>query len=150
MKELKDLAKQYRKSAAEAIYPGLPYPKYKRAPNSPLPPNPPGQGSRAFATGNLLTKFISSPQNALDTLASKIGNGYQLVLNIAPEGAEYGRWVHYGTRRMIERPFGEIATEDVKFQAALDAFLQAESEKMVDGELEKIDDSFNKAGWKIT
>jgi hypothetical protein len=150
MKELKDLAKQYRKSAAEAIYPGLPYPKYQRSSNSLLPPNPPGQGSRAFATGNLLTKFISSPQNAIDTIAAKIGNGYQLVVNIAPEGAEYGRWVHYGTRKMIARPFGEIAAEELKFQAALDAFLDAEVEKEVEGQLEKIDDSFNKAGWKIT
>lgn len=150
MKELKDLAKQYRKSAAEAIYPGLPYPKYKRAPKSPLPPNPSGQGSRAFASGNLLTKFITSPQNALESIASKIGNGYQIVVNVAPDGAEYGRWVHYGTRRMIARPFAEIAAEEPKFLQLLDEFMQTESEKMIDGELEKLDDIFNKAGWKIT
>ena len=150
MKELKDLAKQYRKSAAEAIYPGLPYPKYQRAPKSPLPPNPSGQGSRAFASGNLLTKFISSPQNALESIASKIGNGYQIVVNVAPEGAEYGRWVHYGTRKMIGRPFAEIAAEEPKFLQVLDEFMQTESEKMIDGELEKLDDIFNKAGWKIT
>ena len=150
MKELKDLAKQYRKSAAEAIYPGLPYPKYQRAPKSPLPPNPPGQGSRAFASGNLLTKFISSPQNALESIASKIGNGYQIVVNVAPEGAEYGRWVHYGTRKMIGRPFAQIAAEEPKFLQVLNEFMQTESEKMIEGELEKLDDIFNKAGWKIT
>ena len=150
MKTLQDLAKQYRKSAAEAIYPGLPYPKYKRAPKSPLPPNPSNQNSRAFATGNLLTKFITSPQNAIDTMASKIANGYQIVVNVAPEGAEYGRWVHFGTRRMIGRPFAEIAATEPKFLATLDEFMQTESEKMVDGELEKLDDMFNKAGWKIT
>jgi len=150
MKELKDLAKQYRKSAAEAIYPGLPYPKYKRAPKSLLPENPSGQGSRAFSTGNLLTKFITSPQNAIDSIASKIGNGYQIVVNVAPDGAEYGRWVHFGTRRMMARPFAELAASEPKFVQALDEFMQAESEKVVDGELEKIDDMFNKAGWKIT
>ena len=150
MKTLQDLAKQYRKSAAEAIYPGLPYSKYKRAPKSPLPENPSGQGSRAFATGNLLTKFITSPQNAIDTMASKIANGYQIVVNVAPEGAEYGRWVHFGTRRMIGRPFAEIAATEPKFVSMLDEFMQTESEKMVDGELEKLDDMFNKAGWKIT
>lgn len=150
MKELKDLAKQYRKSAAEAIYPGLPYPKYQRSPNSLLPSNPPGQGSRSFATGNLLTKFISSPQNAIDAIASKIGKGYQLVLNVAPEGADYGRWVHFGTRRMLARPFAEIATNEPKFQAALDTFLVAESEKQVQGQLETWDDMFNKAGFKVT
>lgn len=150
MKELKDLAKVYRKSAAEAIYPGLPYPKYKRAANSPLPENPSGQGSRAFATGNLLTKFITSPQNAIDLIASKIQSGYQIVVNVAPDGAEYGRWVHFGTRRMIARPFAEIATNEPKFLQALDEFSQSESDKMVEGEIEKLDDMFNKAGFKVT
>lgn len=150
MKELKDLAKGYRKLAAEAIYPGLPYTKYKRAPKSPLPENPNGQGSRAFASGNLLTKFISSPQNALDKIASKVGDGYQLVVQIAPDGAEYGRWVHYGTTRMIERPFAEIAAEDRRFVQMLDEFMETETEKKVDGEVKKLDDLFNKAGFKIS
>ena len=150
MKELKDLAKGYRKLAAEAIYPGLPYSKYKRSLNSQLPPNPSGQGSRAFASGNLLTKFISSPENDINKIGAKIGNGYQLVVNVAPKGAEYGRWVHYGTRRMIARPFAEIAANTDRFQQLLDEFMQTETEKMVEGELEKLDDSFNKAGWKIS
>lgn len=150
MKTLQDLAKQYRKSASEAIYPGLPYSQYQRAPKSPLPPNPPNQGSRAFSTGNLLTKFISSPQNAIESIASKIGNGYQIVVNVAPEGAEYGRWVHYGTRKMKARPFAEIAATEPKFLAVMDEFMQSESEKMIDGEMEKLDETFNKAGWKIT
>lgn len=150
MKELKDLAKGYRKLAAEAIYPGLPYTKYKRAPESPLPENPNGQGSRAFASGNLLTKFISSPQNAIDKIASKVGDGYQLVVQVAPDGAEYGRWVHYGTTRMIERPFAEIAAEDRRFVQMLDEFMETETEKKVDGEVKKLDDLFNKAGFKIS
>lgn len=150
MKELKDLAKGYRKLAAEAIYPGLPYTKYKRSPNSQLPPNPPNQGSRAFANGNLLTQFISSAENDINKIGSKVGDGYQLVLNIAPSGADYGRWVHYGTRRMIARPFAEIAANDVRFTQLLDEFMQTETEKMVEGELQKIDDTFNKAGWKIS
>ena len=150
MKTLKDLAKVYRKSAAEAIYPGLPYPSYKRAPNSPLPENPSGQGSRAFATGNLLTKFITSPQNAINNIASKIGNGYQIVVNVAPEGAEYGRWVHFGTTRMLKRPFAEIATNEPKFVNALNEFMEGESDKMVEGEIEQLDDMFNKAGFTVT
>ena len=150
MKELKDLAKGYRKLAAEAIYPGLPYSKYHRAPKSKLPENPSGQGSRAFSTGNLLTQFISSPENDINKIGAKVGDGYQLVVNIAPKGAEYGRWVHYGTRRMIARPFAEIAADTDKFKQLLDEFMQTETEKMVDGELQKLDDSFNKAGWKIS
>lgn len=151
MKTLQDVAKQYRKSAAKAIYPGLPYSKYRRAMNSPLPPNPGGQGSRAFQTGNLLTKFISSPQNQLNVIGSKIQSGYQFVLDIAPTGAEYGRWVHYGTRRMIARPFAEIGIEeDPDFDTVLDEFLLTETEKMVEGELEQLDDMFNKAGFKVS
>lgn len=150
MKELKDLAKGYRKLAAEAIYPGLPFTKYKRSPKSELPENPPGQESRAFASGNLLTKFITSPQNDINKIASKVGNGYQIVVNVAPDGAEYGRWVHYGTRRMIERPFAEIAAEDRRFTQLLDEFMETETEKKVDGEIQKLDDMFNKAGFKVT
>jgi hypothetical protein len=151
MKTLQDVAKQYRKSAAKAIYPGLPYSSYKRAAKSSLPPNPAGQGSRAFNTGNLLTKFISSPQNNINIIGSKVKDGYQFVLDIAPNGAEYGRWVHYGTRRMIARPFVQIGIEeDPDFEKVLDEFLLTETDKMVDGELELIDDMFNKAGWKVS
>ena len=150
MKELKDLAKQYRKSAAEAIYPGLPYPKYKRAPKSPLPPNPSGQGSRAFASGNLLTKFITSPQNALESIASKIGNGYQIVVNVAPDGAEYGRWVHYGTRRMIARPFAEIATQDPNFQTDLGLYLQDLAGDFVDEYMGTMDSKWKSAGFQVS
>lgn len=150
MEELRKLAKGYRKLAAEAIYPGMPFSSYKRSPNSELPENPQGQESRAFASGNLLTQFISSPENSIDKIASKVKDGYQIVVNIAPKGAEYGRWVHYGTRRMLKRPFAEIAVDSPKFQPILDEFMRAETDKMVDGEIKKLDDMFNKAGFKVS
>jgi hypothetical protein len=164
MKTLKDLAKVYRKSAAEAIYPGLPWDNYEPKKKRKLKsgrvidnPNwikwnklPKGQKSRAFDEGNLLTKFITSPQNAIDNIASKIGNGYQIVVNVAPEGAEYGRWVHFGTTRMLKRPFAEIATNEPKFVNALNEFMEGESDKMVEGEIEQLDDMFNKAGFTVT
>ena len=150
MKTLKDVAKQYRKSAAKAIYPGVSYPKYRRSPNSKLKPNPKGQESRAFGTGNLLTRFIQSKENDINRIASKTKSGYQIFLNIAPNGADYGRWVHNGTTRMIARPFAELALDDPAFQSVLDEFLEDEVDKMVDGELEQLDYSFNKSGFSVS
>jgi hypothetical protein len=150
MKELKDLAKQYRKSAAEAIYPGLPYSKYKRAPNSPLPENPSGQGSRAFSTGNLLTKFITSPQNALDNIIRPIINGFEIVVDVAPNGAEYGSYVHFGTNKMLPRPFAQIAADDPKFQIELGLFMQQRAGDFVQEEVERMDSMFKKAGFTVS
>ncbi len=150
MKTLKDVSKQYRKSAAKAIYPGVSYPRYRRSSKSKLRPNPQGQESRAFQTGNLLTKFIQSPQNSIDKIGSKIQDGFQIVINIAPNGADYGRWVHNGTTRMIARPFGELATEDPDFQEVLDEFLLTQVDVYVDGELDMLDTAFNKAGFSVS
>jgi hypothetical protein len=150
MKTLQDLAKQYRKSAAEAIFPGLPYPSYRRSPNSLLKENPSGQGSRAFATGNLLTKFITSPQNAFDTIGRKIVNGFELVLDVSPSGAEYGKYVHFGTSRMLKRPFAEIGSEEPKFQSVLDEFLEGQSDEYVAEEVSQMDNMFKKAGFTIS
>jgi hypothetical protein len=138
MTTLQDVAKQYRKSAAQALYPGLPYSGYKTG------------SSRAFKTGNLLTKFLTSPNNDIKRIGSKIKNGYQLVVDIAPTGADYGRWVHNGTRRMNKRPWAELGLEEPKFQKVLDEFLMSEVEKIVDGELEVLDNEFKKAGFKIS
>ena len=135
---LQDLSKQYRKSVGQALYPGLPYSGYKTG------------SSKAFKTGNLLTKFLTSPNNDINRIGSKIKNGYQLVVDIAPQGADYGRWVHNGTRRMNKRPFAELGTEEPKFQRALDQFLSEEVEKMVEGQLEILDEEFKKSGFKIS
>lgn len=155
MKTLKDLSKQYRKSAAEAIYPGLPYPSYRRSPNSILPENPSGQGSRAFATGNLLTKFISSPTNVPKDIGRKIIDEkgrivYQLTLDIAPPGASYGFYVHDGTTKMLKRPFAEIAANEPKFVSALDEFMGDKSDEYVTSEVSQMDNMFNKAGFTIS
>ena len=138
MTTLQDVAKQYRKSAAQALYPGLPYSGYKTG------------SSKAFKTGNLLTKFLTSPNNDITRIGAKIKNGYQLVVDIAPQGADYGRWVHNGTRRMNKRPWAELGLEEPKFQKVLDEFLMSEVEKIVDGELETLDGEFKKAGFKIS
>jgi hypothetical protein len=140
MKTLQDVAKQYKKSVGESIYPGKPY-NYGRG-KTPT-------SSRAFKTGNLLTKFLKSPQNDANKIGSKIGNGYQFVVDIAPDGAYYGRWVHNGTRRMKARPFGELGANDSLFKAMLDEFMMNEVEKSVEGQLEVIEGEWVRAGFKI-
>lgn len=130
MEELKNLAKGYKKLVGEAIYPGMPYPSYKRSPNSKLKPNPPGQESRAYATGNLLSKFVSSPKNAVNNIAREIQSGVELVVDIAPKGAKYGQYVHYGTSKMLKRPFAAIANDDVRFQDLLDNFIKPKQDEI--------------------
>jgi hypothetical protein len=138
MATLQDVSKVFRKEVGKAIYPGVPYSKYKT------------RSSRAFKTGNLLTKFISSPQNAINNIGSKIKGGYQFVITIAPDGAEYGRWVHYGTRKMDARPYAEIAAESKPFRDALDELMQGEVEGVVETLFDSLDNEFGKAGFKVS
>lgn len=130
MEELLNLAKGYKKLVGEAIYPGMPYPSYKRSPNSKLKPNPAGQESRAFATGNLLSKFISSQKNAVNSIAREVQGGAELVVDVAPKGAEYGKYVHYGTSKMLKRPFAAIANDDQRFQLLLDDFIKTKQDQI--------------------
>ena len=138
MKTLQDVAKQYKKSAAQAIYPGFPYPAYQKT-----------RSSKAFKTGNLLTQFVRN--NADDTaIGRKIVNGYEFTLNVAPQGAEYGRFVHFGTTKMQARPFAQIGAEDKKFRDTLDEFLMGELDQMVMKELSGVSQQFKKAGFQIS
>ena len=138
MATIQDVAKVFRKEAGKAIYPGVPYSGYKT------------RSSRAFKKGNLLTKFISSPQNAINKIGSKIKGSYQFVIDIAPDGAEYGRWVHYGTRRMKARPFGEIAASTTDFKEALDELIMGDLDGVVEPLFDAMDNEFGKAGFKVS
>jgi hypothetical protein len=138
MKTLQDVAKQYKKSAAQAIYPGFPYSPYQKT-----------RSSRAFKTGNLLTQFVRA--NADDTTISrKIVNGYEFTLNVAPPGAEYGSYVHFGTSKMQARPFAEIGAEDKKFRDVLNEFIQQEVGTMLQNEVDVITQNFQRAGFQIS
>jgi hypothetical protein len=136
MKTLQDVAKQYKKSAAQAIYPGFPYSPYQKT-----------RSSRAFKTGNLLTQFVRNNDAAIVT---QIINGYEFTLNVAPPGAEYGRFVHFGTSKMQARPFAQIGAEDKKFLDVLDEFLKGELDQMMMKELSGISQQFKKAGFQIS
>ena len=138
MKTLQDVAKSFKKAAGKAIYPGMPYSGYKTG------------TSKAFKTGNLLSKFVSSPLNAPNTIGKKIINGYQFILQVGPQGAEYGTYVHYGTSKMNKRPFAEIAADDREFNDTLDEFLGEEVDEMVMEELGSMDALFRTAGFEVS
>lgn len=138
MKTLQDVAKSFKKAAGKAIYPGMPYSGYKTG------------SSKAFKTGNLLSKFVTSPQNTPQAIGKKIINGFQLVLQVGPSGAEYGSYVHYGTSKMKKRPFAEIGAEDVEFNKVLDEFLGEEVDEVVMEELGTMDAQFRSAGFEVS
>ena len=135
---LQDVAKQFRKSAGQAIYPGIPYSGYKT------------RSSKAFKTGNLLSKFVSSPNNQPNQIGRKTINGFELVLEVGPQGAEYGTYVHYGTSKMKKRPYAELATEDKRFNDVLDEFLGEEVDEMVLEEIGAMDALFRTAGFSVS
>jgi len=111
MIELVDIAKIWKKKSAEAIYPGLDSVLSKFTGKRSIKNF---KNSTAFKTGNLLRKFVQSNADN-DILATKIISNqffrYEMILNIAPTGAEYGKYVHNGTSKMGERPFARIGAE---------------------------------------
>ncbi len=143
MKTLQDVAKSYKKAAGKAIYPGVSYTGYKTG------------TSKAFATGNLLSKFVTSPRNQPNTIVQPLFKGpngvsYKFVLDIAPNGAEYGKYVHYGTSKMKERPFGELATNDNAFKQTLEEFIETKADEVVGEYVGQMDSNFEKAGFTVS
>jgi hypothetical protein len=138
MKTLQDVARAYKQAAGRAIYPGVPYSGYKTG------------SSRAFKTGNLLSSFVSSPKNAPAVIGKDIINGFQLVLEVAPDKASYGTYVHYGTSKMKARPFAEIATNDTNFQAMLDEYLSDKVGDFVEEYIGSMDSQWKSAGFQVS
>ena len=142
MKTLNDVAKAYKKAAGKAIYPGSTYTSYKTG------------TSKAFKTGNLLSKFVTSPNNVPNSIGreNKLTKGikYTFVLDVAPTGAEYGQYVHYGTSKMGKRPFAEIGAQSDEFQNALEEFLKDKVDDIATEYLDAIDTQFKKAGFTVS
>ena len=137
-KSLNDLAVKYRDSALNAINPGVPYSKYKT------------NNSKAYKTGNLYRKVAQS--NTPNTMVKPFGeDGFQIVLNVAPDGANYGQYVHYGTRnRMQPRPFGQLALENPEFIQLFEKVMNEKVEDKVDEFVAEIDEDFKKAGFTVS
>ena len=138
MKTLQDVAKSFKQAAGKAIYPGVTYPAYKT------------RSSKAFKTGNLLSKFVSDPNNNPNKIGRKTINGFELVLTVGPQGAEYGTYVHFGTRKMGERPFAEIGSRDKNFQTELGLFLTEQAGDFVEDYMGSMDSEWKKAGFEVS
>lgn len=138
MKTLQDVAKAYKQAAGKAIYPGVAYSGYKTG------------TSKAFKTGNLLTSFVTSPNNTPNRIGRKTITGFELILEVGPDKAEYGKYVHYGTYKMQSRPFAELATNDTTFQATLDEYLSQEVGNFVEEYLGAMDSEWKTAGFEVS
>lgn len=138
MKTLEDVAKKYKQTAAQAIYPGFPYSSYSKT-----------RSSKAFKTGNLLSKFVSANSNN-SQIGRKIINGFEFTLDIAPDGAKYGQYVHNGTTKMEARPFAEIALEQPSFIQVLNEFIQEQVNNQVELEIQKFNKDLEKAGFTVS
>jgi hypothetical protein len=136
MAELVDVAKTWKKKSAQAIYPGIDSALAKFTGKRSIKNF---KKSTAFKTGNLLTKFVqSNSDNSM--IATKMRSAsfftYELVLDIAPTGAEYGKYVHNGTRKMGERPYAKIGAQQPEVKQIIDDFLSG----LAKNELQKYKD----------
>ena len=145
MKTLQDVAKAFKQAAGKSIYPGVDSSLAKFRGNRTIKTY---KQSTAFSTGNLLRNFVT--QNNPATIGRKTIEGFELVLNIAPNGAEYGQYVHYGTSKMGARPFAEIGADDKGFNDILDEFLDEQVDEMIASEVDQMDSQFKKAGFTIS
>jgi hypothetical protein len=127
MATLEDVARTWKKKSAQSIYPGLDSPlakfKGKRSIKN-------FKQSTAFKTGNLLAQFVRKNADAA-ILATKIVSNnyfkYEFVLDIAPDGAKYGEYVHNGTPKMGERPFAAIGAQQPEVKDTIKSFLDAQN-----------------------
>lgn len=137
-KSLKDVAKVYKDKALQAINPGVPYKTYKTG------------SSKAYKSGKLFSSVAAD--NRISNIFKKDKRTDKVVFSfdIAPRGAEYGKYVHNGTWKMKKRPFAEIAAESPEFKAALDNYINT---NVVMGKLDaffaNIDEQMEKAGVKV-
>jgi hypothetical protein len=127
MATLEDIARTWKKKSAQAIYPGLDSPLAKFKGRRTIKNF---KQSTAFKTGNLLSQFVRKNADAA-ILATKIVSNnyfkYEFILDIAPDGAEYGKYVHNGTSKMGERPFARIGAQQKEVKDVIKQFLDAQA-----------------------
>jgi hypothetical protein len=95
------------------------------------------QPTRAIDTGNLL-KTIASYNTPLRMVKEiKTGDQYsfEIELDYAPPGAEYGKFVNDGTYKMAARPFADNAINDPTVLSMLDQYYEDVVDKLVIGNL---------------
>jgi hypothetical protein len=128
MKTLKDLAGVYKKSVSDAIQSGP---------------------TRAYKTGNLFRSFNQDNRNSADNIGFQERDTYIFRVIIGPQNAEYGSYVHSGTKYMAARPYAEVAAQSKEFKDALDEFMNEKVSDKLDTEFLKISKDFKKAGFQV-
>jgi hypothetical protein len=95
------------------------------------------QPTRAIDTGNLLRKVKSAntPATMVKELKTKDKFSFEIELDYAPPGAEYGQFVNDGTSKMDARPFADNAFEDPTVNSMLDQYFDELVDKMIIGNL---------------
>ena len=90
----------------------------------------------AYKTGNLY-RTVGDYNTATRMLREEEGK-YTIVLNYAPPGAEYGKFVEEGTRYMDARPFAQYASQDATLKSLINEVIVNNLKK----EADKIGDKF--------
>ena len=95
------------------------------------------QPTRAIDTGNLLKKVKSAntPNKMVKEVKTKDDYSFEIELDYAPQGAEYGQFVNDGTSKMAARPFADNALNDPTVEAMLNQYYEDMVDKMVIGNI---------------
>ena len=95
------------------------------------------QPTRAIDTGNLLRKVkaANTPANMVKELKTKDSYSFEIELDYAPQGAEYGEYVNDGTYKMDARPFATNAMNDPTVLSMLDQYYDELVDKLVIGNI---------------
>ena len=135
MKTLKDVAKIYKENALRAINPGLPYRKYKTG------------SSKAFKTGKLYKEVAS--RNRIQTMVTEDKQG-NITFRLNFQLPDYAKYVHYGTKNMKARPFGQIAALSPEFIKAKDEAMNTKSAEVLDDIFADLDKIWKAGGDNLT
>lgn len=95
------------------------------------------QPTRAIKTGNLLRKVkaANTPASMVKEIKTKDTYSFEIELDYAPKGAEYGVFVNDGTSKMAARPFADNALNDPTVESMLNQYYEDMVDKMIIGNI---------------
>jgi len=95
--------------------------------------------TRAIKTGNLLRKVkdANTPGKMVKEIKTKDSYSFEIELDYAPQGAEYGKFVNDGTSKMKARPFADNALNDPTVEAMLNQYYEDMVDKLIVGNIAK-------------
>lgn len=95
--------------------------------------------TRAIKTGNLLRKVkdANTPAKMVKEIKTKDTYSFEIELDYAPQGAEYGKYVNDGTYKMDARPFADNALNDPTVEAMLNQYYEDMVDTLIIGNIAK-------------